>query len=310
VLHSGIAGWPIPSSWLLLPIQAVRKAVSLIIVESAPWRTARNSPSLLQRSRSAVTEWINRICVNRATLAIFTHDGYRQSLLGKEADRGLVIPASWIDEEDIIRPDRLQALVEARRSGHRLRLVFVGRLAEEKGIQWLIESLLQRGPSGTAIELDIFGAGPLEAWIRSSVVDRPDLTIRAAGTVAYGPDFLSRVAGYDALILPTLTDEQPRILFDAYSQGLPVIASSTEGVRDYIGEEVQGALFAPGDARQLHAAIDRFAAARGAWAAYAEACVQAAQRMTHREMHRERALVIKQALAASKRNERGSAATS
>jgi glycosyltransferase involved in cell wall biosynthesis len=309
VLHSGIAGWPMPSSWLMLPIQAVRKAVSLIIVESAPWRAARNSPSMLHRARSAVTEQFNRICVSRATIAIFTHDGYRQSLLGKKADRGLVIPASWIDEEDIVQQDRLQALVKARKSGERLRLVFVGRLAEEKGIKWLVQSLLQRGPADTAIELDIFGAGPLDEWIRSSLVDRPDLTIRAAGTVAYGAEFLSTVAGYDALVLPTLTDEQPRILFDAYSQGLPVIASSTEGVRDYIGEGVQGALHAPGDVQQLYAAIDRFAAARDAWAAFAQACVEAAQRMTHREMHRERALVIQRALAQWKRNARGSSAS-
>ena len=252
---------------------------------------------MLHRARSAVTEWFNRICVHRATLAIFTHDGYRQSLLGRQADRGLVIPASWIDEEDIVPQDRLQALVKSRGNRGRLRLVFVGRLEEEKGIRWLVESLLQRGASDTAIELDIFGAGPLDAWIRSSVVDRPDLTIRAAGTVAYGSEFLSTVAGYDALIMPTLTDEQPRILFDAYSQGLPVIASATEGVRDYIGDGVQGALFAPGSAQQLYAAIDRFAAARVAWADYAAACVAAAQRMTHREMHRARARVIQQALA-------------
>jgi hypothetical protein len=73
-------------------------------------------------------------------------------------------------------------------------------------------------------------------------------------------------------------------------------------VRDYIGEGVQGALHAPGDVQQLYAAIDRFAAARDAWAAFAHACVEAAQRMTHREMHRERALVIQRALAQWKRN--------
>ncbi|MEG4394568.1 hypothetical protein [Microcoleus sp. BROC3] len=45
---------------------------------------------------------MNRWCVNNANLTIFTQSQYQQSLLTKRQERGHVIHASWIDEENII----------------------------------------------------------------------------------------------------------------------------------------------------------------------------------------------------------------
>jgi hypothetical protein len=39
--------------------------------------------------------------------------------------------------------------------------------------------------------------------------------------------FLSLLRGFDGALVPSLSDEQPRILYDAFSQAVPVIGSAT-----------------------------------------------------------------------------------
>lgn len=296
VVHSAVAGWPIPTAWVLLPMQAVRKFVSVILVESADWRSLKGKNSLPRRLWRAVTERVNVLCVRCAHVPVFTHEGYRLSMLGTKAGRGTVIPASWINASDVLDDAAAAQLAEARMAGVHLRLVYAGRLTEDKGIRWLVQALAQQRCSGIPIQLDVFGAGPLEPWLRGAETERPDLRIRFMGTVAYGDRFFSILRQYDALVLPTLTHEQPRILFDAYSQALPVIASASEGTRDYLLDGQHGTAFGMGDEMELQDALRRFADLRPRWGELARNCLSSARCMTHREMHRARAEVINAAL--------------
>lgn len=291
VVHSGVAGWPIPSSWLLLPMQLVRGFLSVIVVESAFWRSLEKN-TLARRAWRAFNERMNAVCLRLAHLPIFTSEGYRRSLLGSRA--AMVRPAAWIQADGILSD--LEAEL-ATRSRDGLRLVFAGRLDHNKGLPWLVQALDRQQIPGT-IELDVFGAGPMQEWVRGAQVDSPDLRIRYMGTLPYGPQFFAALRGYDALVLPTLTDEQPRILFDAYSQGLPVIGSRTDGVVDYLRDGEHGTSFAVHDEVELASAITRFASLRQHWPQLAQNCLTMARRCTHESMHRERALAINAALAA------------
>jgi len=296
VVHSAVAGWPIPTAWLLLPMHVARKFFSVILVESADWRSLRGKNSPPRRLWRALTEKINVLCVRCAHLPVFTQEGYRCSMLGAGAGRGLVIPASWINASDILDDEAAIQLAQARMARGHLRLVYAGRLTEDKGIRWLVQALAQQRHSTCPIHLDVFGAGPLEEWLRGAETERPDLRIRFMGTVAYGERFFSVIREYDALVLPTLTDEQPRILFDAYSQALPVIASASGGTRDYVVDGQHGTAFGVLDELQLHGALRRFAELRPRWGELASNCLSSARRMTHREMHRARAEAINTAL--------------
>ena len=80
----------------------VQEAV-VIIVESAPWRLQKGAAAgWKRRLRSSIQELMGRWVLSKAQLAIFTQDEYQQSLMGLQATRGHVIPASWIDEQDIL----------------------------------------------------------------------------------------------------------------------------------------------------------------------------------------------------------------
>ena len=71
------------------------------------------------------------------------------------------------------------------------------------------------------------------------------------GTVAYGAPLLALLRTYDAVIVPSISDEQPRIVFDAYSQAVPILASNTPGLRSCVRDGETGLLTKPNDARAL-----------------------------------------------------------
>jgi glycosyltransferase involved in cell wall biosynthesis len=278
IVHSEVAGWPFPTAWLLLPMQFARGFLSVIVVESAFWRVLSRD-TLPRRMWRAFVERMNAFCVRRADLPVFTTDAYRRSMLGDRP--ALVTPAAWIEESGILTD-------VTKQPGEVLRLVFAGRLTEEKGVRWLIEAVKRQ--QLPAINLDVYGSGPLEEWVKTEQASRPGLCIRFMGTVAYGEPFFTMLRQYDALILPTLTDEQPRILFDAYSQGLPVIGSETEGTADYMRDGENGMTFATRDEFELAQAISRFVGSDRT--RLARNCLQTARRYTHESMHRERAEAI------------------
>ena len=53
------------------------------------------------------------------------------------------------------------------------------------------------------------------------------------------------------MLVPNLGDEQPRIVYDAYSQAVPVLASATPGLKACVEEGVTGRFFAPGSPSEL-----------------------------------------------------------
>lgn len=292
VVHSGVSGWPFPSSWLLLPVKVARGYLSVIVVESAFWREIPHH-TFARRAWRAFSERMNAFCVRRADVPIFTTSVYRKTLYGDRP--ALVTPAAWVNEGDIASDEDIRKLVKDRAARGFVRLVFAGRLTEGKGVRWLIQALTSQQLPGT-VHLDLFGNGPLEEWVRVSQLERPGLQIRLMGTLPYGEPFFRALRTYDALILPTITDEQPRILFDAYSQGLPVIASRTDGIVDYLTDGVHGLSFAIQDQRSLTEAIGKFELLRARWPDLARNCVEAARASTHRGMHCVRARAINAAL--------------
>src|SRR5439155_7047015 len=63
VVHTGVAGWPIPLGWLASPLARLSCKPCLVVVESAPWRlipARRAGPRA--RLRALVSESLARWC--------------------------------------------------------------------------------------------------------------------------------------------------------------------------------------------------------------------------------------------------------
>jgi glycosyltransferase involved in cell wall biosynthesis len=295
-VHSAVAGWPMPMGWIVTPIVLVLRKRYVIVVESAPWRRQEGLASNWKVwLRSSLHERISRWIVRRADLTVFTHDGYRQSLLGKNAAKGHVIPASWIDERDILSDEDARGIwAKKLADSERLRVVFAGRLMPDKGLPVLLDAMRQLSARGERITLDVLGEGPLkqDAEELSKHLAEGPTRVGVLGTVAYGTPLLQLLRTYDAVIVPSISDEQPRIVFDAYSQAVPVLASNTPGLRSCVRDGETGLLTKPNDARALAETLHQVSLERTRLFHMGLQSLQDARQMTHQDMHRKRAELL------------------
>jgi glycosyltransferase involved in cell wall biosynthesis len=292
VIHTGVAGWPIPYGWIVTPIARLLRKRLIIIVESAPWRrNVGSSQGFKSRMISGTYERLARWCLSRTDLAIFTQDEYRRSMLNGRSRHGHVIHASWIDEANIVSDERAEVIWGEKVGDHSrgLALLFAGRLETNKGVEVLLDTVRVLAGKNVPLTLDILGSGELAGKCRDVSAElRGPTRINVLGTVAYGPALFELLQRYHAVVLPSISDEQPRIVYDAYSQGVPVLASATAGLRDCVYQNQTGWLIEPNNIDELAGAIERAARTFTELQRMGMEALRVARSMTHQHMHRER----------------------
>ena len=123
--------------------------------------------------------------------------------------------------------------------------LFVGRLSREKGIDVLAKAI-----SNTAIgALRVIGGGEMEKLAHQSFSENY-LGFRKLDEILA----LMRKSSY--LVVPSICFENfPRTIVEAFSSGLPVIASRIGALEEIVKEGVTGILFEPGNAQDLAAKL-------------------------------------------------------
>ncbi len=160
---------------------------------------------------------------------------------GLPADR-IVVKSNFVADRSTRR---------ASRGGYAL---FVGRLSEEKGPR-LLPTAWQA--METQIPLRLVGDGPLREQLRDAVersrqVSRIELMGRRASD-----EVAALMAGARFLIAPSVWYEPfGMTVIEAYSCGLPVIASRIGALAEIVQDGVTGLHFNPGDAADLAAKVE------------------------------------------------------
>ena len=285
IVHTGFGGWPISEGLLVTPIAILQRKFLVTNVESSFWR-ASGDANWHNKIRSVVLERLNRWCIRSADLRFFTSQSYMNDFLAAGSPRAYVIPATWIDESTILTDS------DARNSWSKktgkIKLLFAGRLTDEKGVRYLLEAAPQFPPNSS---LSIIGEGPLLAECATAQ------RVLLLNPITYGPEFFALLRQFDAVIVPSLSGEQPRIVFDAFSQAVPVLGSNTGGIREVVETETNGVLFPAGDANAIVEAINR--CPRERLRKMGLEALKKARQFTHRSMHEERARIIARAICAS-----------
>lgn len=134
--------------------------------------------------------------------------------------------------------------------GARPRVVMIGRLADGKGFDVLLDAI-------GAIDVDEFsvcivGDGPMYDSIRNSIARR-GLSDRVFLT-GYRDDIPQILAASDVLVLPSFREGTPRVITEAMASGLPVVATDIAGIPEQVIDGESGYLIPPGDE---HALADR-----------------------------------------------------
>ena len=293
IVHTGIGGWPFPLGWLASPIAKLRRKKLLIIVESAPWTLAAKegaTASLRKRVESSIFELMARYWCSRADLSFYTQPAYLERYHRQGKGPAYVAPATWVNAEDILDDTQAQSLWDAKMS-EPVRFLFAGRLEAEKGVKILLKAVENLSAAGVRGALHLIGGGRLRDEVIAAERTAP-FEVKYFEPLPYGSTFLNFLQHYHAIIVPSLSDEQPRIVFDAAARAVAVLASDTDGLRPHVEDNSTGRLIPSGDSAALAETMTQWAGNPVLLRRFAMAALYRVRGKTHRAMHAERSRII------------------
>jgi glycogen(starch) synthase len=131
----------------------------------------------------------------------------------------------------------------------RPRVLFVGRLHRQKGIETLMAAAQRFGAA-----LVVVGDGPERAAAEAAV---RDARVHFAGFRPHR-EIAGLMRHADVLVVPSVYEELGTVVLEGMQAGLPIVASRTGGIPGALGDA--GVLVAPGDPAALAAAVERLLA--------------------------------------------------
>lgn len=136
-----------------------------------------------------------------------------------------------------------------------LRLGYFGRLIPDKGAHLLLDALRRLEKGGWT--LDIAGTGDPEYLLELKAGAPPDVRFLGwTSAQAFFPEI-------DVLVLPSVwPDPQPRVTFESFSYGVPVLGARAGGIPEEIDEGSTGWLFDAGSAEDLGRVLSHLLATR------------------------------------------------
>ena len=163
-----------------------------------------------------------------------------------------IVAAPVLEEDIYYREDTCQ--------NDTIRVLFVGFIRPEKGVQYLIEALpLLR--TDRRVELVCIGTKDEKYAEYNALLDRVIKENRLEDRVSF-PGYLDKEGIYaemqksDVFVLPTLSEGAPYVVVESRSQGLPTIASAVGGIPTSIDDGENGLLVPPKDPAAIADAID------------------------------------------------------
>lgn len=133
------------------------------------------------------------------------------------------------------------------------RVIFVGRIDENKGVEYLIKAFLQVRKNRKSASLLIVGDGPLKKKLENNYGSMNN--IHFLGRIPHEkiPEYL---AACDLFVLPSIIEGQGLVLMEALASGLPIIASNLSGISELIVDGENGMLTKAGDENELAEKIE------------------------------------------------------
>lgn len=190
-----------------------------------------------------------RLITKRTVVSFFLSEDLRRKY-GHLRKNEFLIFSSLIDEREIIpKDDTCQ--------NEPIEIMYVGRLAHEKGIRYLVYAIDELKKSKWNVCLKICGEGPEKKELVSLCKD-----LNIEDEVKF-MDFLTENSlreAYlesDIFVLPSLSEGTPKVLLEAMAKALPVIATDVGGVSSIIKNGENGILINPKSSEEISKAILR-----------------------------------------------------
>jgi glycosyltransferase involved in cell wall biosynthesis len=146
-----------------------------------------------------------------------------------------------------------------------LRLLYVGRISAEKGLEVLIhalEQLADRRPDSFTLTIvgdDFVGSGYGNRFRARIAASRVRSIVNMRGYVPFGPALWEVYDSHDVLVLASFTEGFPQAVLEGMARGMPVIAAAAGGVPTLVRDGENGLLIPPGQPAALAHAVSRLA---------------------------------------------------
>ena len=125
--------------------------------------------------------------------------------------------------------------------------LYIGRLSSEKGVDVLVKAW----QTLSQIPLKIIGSGPLAVELSEFARQQGMDQVQFLGYVS-AQQYESNLKGAMFLVLPSVCYENfPRVVVEAYSCGVPILASRLGSVAELVKDGQTGVTFTPGNENDL-----------------------------------------------------------
>jgi len=200
--------------------------------------------ALQDRLQSRVGRWL--------TNGVFLCNGHELAQAYRSPRTVATVSSAIRREEFAPRIDTCQ--------GATIRILFVGYIRPEKGIEYLLDAVSQI-PIEQPWELHIVGPSDFPDYRRrlDAVVVSRGISDRVfwTGYSSYGEPLFEQLRAADLLVLPSLSEGTPHVLVEARANGLPCISTSVGGVPSSVTHGYDAWLVPTKNSQALAQAIER-----------------------------------------------------
>jgi len=127
------------------------------------------------------------------------------------------------------------------------KFIFVGHISKEKGVRELLKAFAILKP-----EYSLCIYGPLHDGFTEHNINSKNVLY---GGILDASDVCHTISKFDVLILPSYREGYPGVIIEAFSVGIPVIATSLEGVKEMVTHLHDGILIEPRDFNSIYHSI-------------------------------------------------------
>lgn len=189
-----------------------------------------------------IISYFERRSFRKARKNIFV-SGKAMKELGGNAENSVLL-SNAVDMDDYRKTRKRRVRLSDRRSEECIRFLFLGRLEDVKGIDYLLDAFKKLSDEQENVELYIGGEGRMKKTI-TQFVNRNRLNdkVKILGWVKAGEVFPET----DVFVLPSWEKGQPVALLEAMASGMKIITSL-----DYIEDKKTGLLIKPKDTEDLY----------------------------------------------------------
>jgi len=197
----------------------------------------------LHVARTAGMEFWMRHCVRRASVAMLK-EGLVYDRYAPMAKNPKEFCHSMHSEADVVSEGELDERLTSLASGRPLRFAYFGRFVERKGLADAIRVLAAARGRGVDASYDLIGDGPqrheLETLAKELGIAE---SVRFPGSFPYGVALHERLRTYDAVLFTPTEEDTPRMVYDAFASGLPLITSDIAFLRRRADRDQASVLF-------------------------------------------------------------------